>query len=251
MTGTMNTHANALGQRWPALPVGAVTLAALLFGAFFVLRYVGTLGGLPGALALMCVGMAAIVLLLLNQSGRAQIGLQRATSLRWFPLAIMGGAAWALIAYLLGMALFGPTAEHWFVSVAQSYRAQPVAGLSVLQLHLMLTTAAMLFSPIGEELFFRGYLQRTLEPRYGANGSTAIQSTLFGLVHVLHHGLIVSAAGLALLPGSATVWVLLMIGIALICSWLRRVSDSLYPAMLAHASFNAAMNTLIFAYLWS
>ena len=77
-----------------------------------------------------------------------------------------------------------------------------------------------------------------------------LQSGLFGLVHLLHHGMAIGVAGVSFLPASAAVWVTLMVGISLLCSWLRRASASLLPAMLAHASFNAAMNGLIFAFLW-
>jgi uncharacterized protein len=40
----------------------------------------------------------------------------------------------------------------------------------------------VLFSPIGEEIFFRGVLQRALEQRFSVNTSTSIECAAFGLV---------------------------------------------------------------------
>ncbi len=45
-------------------------------------------------------------------------------------------------------------------------------------------------------------------------------------------------------------WIVLMFLTALVFARLRRNGTSLYPAMIAHAAFNAAMNTWIFAVLW-
>ncbi len=237
-----------LALRWPGL--SAVTAAVVLFLLFLALRYGGTLGGMRSGMAIMCVGMIALPWLLLDAPARARIGLRARIQWGWYPAALGAGAAWAVLSFLLGMALFGSSAEHWFVTVAATYRAYPVAGFSVPQLHLMFTIPAMLFSPIGEEIFFRGYLQAVLETRWGRLGGAWLQSSLFGIVHLLHHGIVLGAAGFAILPASAAIWVALMVGISLLCSWLRLASNSLLPAMLAHAAFNALMNVLIFAYLW-
>ena len=42
-----------------------------------------------------------------------------------------------------------------------------------------------------------------------------------------------------------------MFALAWTLAWLRRASDSVLPAVLAHAAFNATMNSFIFAYLWA
>ena len=42
-------------------------------------------------------------------------------------------------------------------------------------LHLVFTIPALLFSPIGEEIFFRGFLQQALQTRFG---------TALSLIHI-------------------------------------------------------------------
>jgi membrane protease YdiL (CAAX protease family) len=115
----------------------------------------------------------------------------------------------------------------------------------------MFTIIACLFSPIGEELFFRGFLQKVLEDRHGRTRATVMEAALFALVHLCHHGLLVTAAGVVVQPVSGALWVAQMFLLSLMFAWLRRRSDSIVPAIVAHAAFNAAMNHVIFTRLWA
>ena len=237
--------------RGRTLGIGA--LALLLSALFLALRACAMLGppALRGLFVVMCGAMIVLPWILLSPHGRYQIGLKFPGSGAWCTGALALGAAAGALCFAIGYQLYGNAADNWFVSVARSYQAHPAPGLSILQLHLSFTIAACLFSPIGEELFFRGFLQKVLEQRVSAHAATHLQAALFALVHLCHHGILVTAAGLALLPASAALWVLLMFALAWSFAWLRRASDSLLPAILAHAAFNAAMNSFIFAYLWA
>ena len=247
------------------LPLGIGALAIFLAIMMFALRAAGTVGAswdmrlaatlTPSiwrfALPLMCVLMIILPWLLLDREGRRQIGIQRPRNALHYLSAIGFGALAAGLCFLLGVLLFGVGPQHWFSSVATSYRLQAPAGLGLLPLFLMFTIPAMLFSPIGEELFFRGFLQRVLEQRFSQTVSTHIESGLFALVHLCHHGVLVGAAGLSLMAASGAIWVSLMFGLAWGFAMLRQRADSIYPAMLAHAVFNVGMNACIFAYLWN
>jgi membrane protease YdiL (CAAX protease family) len=232
---------------------GIGALAIMLSLLFVAVRAYAMLG--PPAMRIlflpMCLAMIALPWILLSPHGRYQIGLKLPGHGSYLAGALGVGVAGASVCFVLGYWLYGSTPDNWFVSVARSYQAQPVQGMSLLQLHLMFTIAACLFSPIGEELFFRGFLQKVLEQRFSVAASTQLEAGLFALVHLCHHGILVTAAGLALLPASGALWVLLMFALALAFAWLRRASDSLLPAILAHAAFNATMNSFIFAYLWT
>jgi membrane protease YdiL (CAAX protease family) len=198
----------------------------------------------------VCLAMTALPWLVLGRAGRRQIGLQRARHRAWLAAGLLVGALAASACYLLGVSLYGSGPDNWFVSVARNYQLQPTAGWSLLRLHLTFTIAACLFSPIGEEIFFRGFLQRVLQERHGARQATLMEASLFALVHLCHHGIVAGAAGYRLLPLSASLWVAQMFALSLLFAWLRRSSDSVLPAIAAHAAFNAAMNGWIFARLW-
>lgn len=238
---------------WRALPMGIGGLSFLLCVIFLVLRSLSMFGpaGLRILFPLMCLGMMFLPWLMLSPHGRYQIGLKLPERASHMLVGMLVGATAALLCFLIGHLLYGSSSEHWFVSVARLYSEHPVPGASLLQLHITFTIAACLFSPIGEEIFFRGFLQKVAEQRMSHRGATHLQAGLFALVHLCHHGIVATAAGLALLPVSAALWVVLMFAASWAFSWLRRASDSLLPAIAAHAAFNATMNSFIFSFLWA
>lgn len=221
---------------------------ALLFAA---VRAAGIFGGrawqplLP--LGFTC--MAILPWLLLSRQGRREIGWRLPTNGRAYGSACLVGVGAALACFLLGCALFGRSGQNWFVSIAGYYRhSLDTSGFGLWRLHLTFTLPAMLFSPFGEEIFFRGVLQRLLEQRFSQRSSTFAEAGFFGVVHLCHHGI---APGPSLLLPSAPLWALLMTVTAWLFARLRKSSGSLAPAILAHASFNLTMNVCIFAALWT
>lgn len=85
---------------------------------------------------------------------------------------------------------------------------------------LLISLGAAVAAPIGEELFFRGWLQPLLERRFGRVAAIVSTALLFSLVHLEPVGFI-ARFELGLLFG-------------LLRSW----SGSIYPAMAAHAAHN-------------
>lgn len=243
----MTSQANTLPRPFPLLPA-----ALLLALAFTAMRAVAMFGPvyLRPLFLFHCVLMAATPWLLLSKSGRIEAGLCRAASSSGYAIAAAFGIAAASACHLIGYGLFGAGADNWFVSVGASYRSQPLPGLTMLQLHLLFTIPAVLFSPFGEEIFFRGVLQRALENRFSERIATLIESMWFGAAHLIHHGIVLSAAGVTVLWQSAPLWLLLMTGLSFGFAWLRKRYGSVLPAVAAHAAFNATMNSFIFAYLW-
>ncbi len=226
---------------------------AVIFGlGFTAMRAYAMLGPVAARplFLLHCVLMAATPWLLLTAAGRAQAGIQWPGRTRWLALAPFVGVAASVLCFTLGFVLFERTADNWFVSVGNSYRAQPTPGFGILQLHLMFTIPAILFSPIGEETFFRGVLQRALETRCAPRISAVIESAWFGAAHLIHHGLFLTAAGFAFRPVSGALWFLLMTLLSLAFAALRKAGNSIVPAIIAHAAFNATMNVFILGVLW-
>jgi len=237
---------------WKLNATTALALTVILAIVFASMRAIGTLGpsNLRFLLPLGFVLMAIAPWVLLTRNGRRGIGFKRPVHPAiYFQSYLFGGAA-ASGCFLIGVALFGTSADNWYVSIATNFSRGVKTELSVLQLYLMFTITSMIFSPIGEEIFFRGLLQRALEERFSVRTSTWIECMAFGLVHLCHHGLVVGASGVTLLPRSAPIWFALMVLVAYLFAWLRKRSESLYPAIAAHVAFNFMMGTCIFWALW-
>jgi uncharacterized protein len=244
------TQGAILREFLPAKALMAIVIA--LVGVFAAMRFIGMFSGATWrwVLPLSFVLMSLMPWLLLSKTGRTQICLRRAQN-SCYLLAMSLGALAAAGCFVLGVALFGTGVDNWFISIANNYRGMMnTTGFPVWKLHLIFTLPALIFSPIGEELFFRGLLQRALEERLSAKGSTVIECSAFGLIHLCHHGILATATGLTLLPLSGALWAMLMFGVAFLFAWLRQRSGSIYTAMVSHAAFNLSMNALIFAFLW-
>lgn len=234
----------------PHLSILLVALFSVVFG---VMRAVGMLGpsGLRWLLPLGFCIMAILPWILLTAAGRREIGFKCARSSSHY----LTGMAWGLIAALLvfglGYVLFGTTEDNWYVSVGNNYkRIMDTSAMSFWLLHAIFTIPAILFSPIGEETFFRGLLPKTLEQKLSRATSTVIECALFGLVHLVHHGVLLTTAGMEFLPVSGALWVVQMMLVAWMFAWLRVKSDSIFVPIVAHAVFNLTMNMTIFLWLW-
>lgn len=188
--------------------------------------------------------------ILLKRDGRREIGFRKPLQATIYLQSVFFGSIASLACFAIGIGLFDTSSDNWYVSIAANFSLSVNAKFSVLQHYLMFTIAAMIFSPIGEEIFFRGVLQRALENRFSIRVSTWIECAIFGLVHLCHHGIVLSAAGLTILPRSAPIWFVLMFAVATLFAYLRKRSQSLYPAIVAHSMFNFTMGTFIFLFLW-
>lgn len=94
---------------------------------------------------------------------------------------------------------------------------------------ITLVVFAGLLAPIVEELFFRGLVQTALVARFGPLVGIGLTAFAFGLVHL----------------EPANLHLLAIVGVAL--GWLRWRYRSLWPSMIAHATFNSITLIAYFA----
>jgi uncharacterized protein len=129
--------------------------------------------------------------------------------------ACLGAIYLASLAYTGLLSLLGdfdPTEEQGLVPDGwDSSRAAPFVAFFL---------AVTLLAPIVEELTYRGLGFSLLAP-YGVVLAIVVTGLLFGLTHGLLIGLPVLAF------------------FGIVVGWLRAKTDSIYPGMLLHATFNA------------
>jgi membrane protease YdiL (CAAX protease family) len=104
----------------------------------------------------------------------------------------------------------------------------------------------MTFSPIGEELFYRGVVHQAFKEGLGESWASVIDSAAFALTHLAHYGIVYIAGGWKFLPLPSLFWVSIMFLTCLVLNRVRRESGSIVGAILTHAGFNFAMGFLIF-----
>lgn len=166
-------------------------------------------------------------------------------------LAILVPAALALIALPVGalLGVFPADFAHFsgFEALLQSqaYLAElempaiPIALLVLAQISIIPLGAVLNLPPsLGEEIGWRGYLFPRLQDRWGTTPAILLSGLIWGLWH----------APLILLGynypnASGPLALLLMVGMCTVFgavfSWLRARSGSVWPAAIAHGTFNA------------
>jgi uncharacterized protein len=104
----------------------------------------------------------------------------------------------------------------------------------------------MTFSPIGEELFFRGIVHSSFAESIGDKKASLVDSAAFAITHISHFGLVYVNYqwNLYLIP--MIIWVSSMFLVSLLFFLCKKRSGSLAGAVIAHAGFNAGMIYCIF-----
>ncbi len=241
-----------LRKIWRPVFGDGVGLAFLLAGLAAAVRGVGMLG--PQRFYwVLPVGFAVMALtphLFLSREGRRRAGLRRPVRPRWILWGVALGALGAVLCYGLGVALYGASDDNWFVSVRRAFPITPeMAALPTAQLFWIITVPSLIFSPVGEEIFFRGFLQQVAEERWSHRSGLIVDAGWFAVVHLVHHGIVRIDGQIRVFPLSGLIWVALIFGTGVMFALLRRRAGSLLAPILCHAAFNLAMNFTIFYWL--
>lgn len=149
--------------------------------------------------------------------GRAELGLRPFDrNLWWLPLAAAAAAHVGLVIYVtvLHLAGAGRAAPKQETEELFDFRLLlPIAGV-----------ALVIFAPIAEEIFFRGFVFAGLVRPFGPAGAMLASGLLFGAFHITS----VDTVGL-IVPLAA---------IGVLLAWVYYRTGSLWPSIVTHVLFN-------------
>lgn len=238
-----------LRPAWVPVFGDAFRLACLLAAMAVALRAVAMLGRqapswlLPAGFLLLAVTPH----LFFRQEGRRRAGLRLPGKPQWLLGGVVLGAAAAWLLHWLGVTLFGTGAGNWYISVRRALPIEQMAGLPEARLFWFLAIPSMVFSPLGEELFFRGLLEQAAAERWNQTKGILFSAGWFGVIHLLHHGIARVDGELHVQPLSGALWMALIFATGALFSLLRLKTGSLLAPILSHAAFNL---TLTYAVLY-
>ncbi|MEJ2549073.1 MAG: type II CAAX endopeptidase family protein [Anaerolineales bacterium] len=182
-----------------------------------------------------------------SRSGRRAVGLNRIQDFRWLYRGMFFAALASLIIFFIGYELYGLGADNWYISLRDSFDIDAASKqLPRVQLFLLYTVPAIVFSPVGEEFFFRGMIHAAVEKRLGGRAATVVNAAAFSSVHLLHHGIRQASTGLPFTWVSGALWFMMMMGLSWFLTQCRTQGGSIWPAVAAHAAFNLVTNVTIF-----
>jgi membrane protease YdiL (CAAX protease family) len=147
----------------------------------------------------------------------------------------MGVTTWLYEAILKNLGLDGN--PYYSLSAAVDVVAKTAAvkfGISTDAALLLYAAFIVLWAPVGEELFYRGYMQGTLRQTHGFWTSALVSAAFFAIRHATHFFFLWPNVPVV----AAASWVAGTFVFGLLMSWLYEKTRSLWPAMLVHAAVN-------------
>jgi membrane protease YdiL (CAAX protease family) len=174
---------------------------------------------------------------------------------RVYIVAILLPAITAFVTSLLIHALLGGTPPPLASAGAEivvpdaRYLIRKPQNVAVFLLNFTATAAFFSLAAgllaVGEEIGWRGYLQPLLTHRIGAIPGIVLLGVLWGLWHapMILQGYVFPGARVL---GAFVLFPAVTVALSLFLGWLRQRSGSLWPAVLAHGSYNAAFGSLVF-----
>lgn len=220
-------------EPWEAIPVALAAYAGTAVVSILLALAFGGVGGVTLQLTILAFPLllaAATVVWVAARYRRAAVPALRIRSRRGTSDVVFG--AWTGAA-LFGAVLFGVAPLVYFVVGLFTGGAVTPPQQDVLPTDpnawqvLLGALAVVVAAPIGEEIFFRGFLFGSLRRRFGFWVSGAISGAVFAAVHVLP----------LLMP------LMFVVGLGLALIYERR--GSLVASMAAHAAFNSIGFTFI------
>jgi len=190
---------------------------------------------------------ALIPFIFLNKHGLKQIGIKKTRKLKILGYALIAGLAFSLLLYFLGIGLYGHSYENWYEYIGKSYNIPDgISAQGKKAMFVVMAITGMTFSPIGEELFFRGIVHGSFANSIGDKKASIVDSLAFALTHISHFGLVFinNRWDFYLVP--ALIWVTSMFAVSILFFQVKKRAKSIWGAVLCHSGFNLGMIYCIF-----
>jgi membrane protease YdiL (CAAX protease family) len=178
----------------------------------------------------------------LRKAGRREMGIRKSSRKIWLLWGFLLGCGMCLLLFACTRLMFGLEISNPFVYIASG---TTTAGGSTAYFAIYMVII-MTFSPIGEELFYRGLVHQAFKEKLGDKKAAVIDSSAFSLTHLAHFGIVYASGAWNFLPLPALIWIISMFFTCLVFNHVRKESGSILGAILTHAGFNFAMGFLMF-----
>ncbi len=225
---------------------GLFLIIAICIPRFLLVLKANVIGNYS-AIGLIMFVSAIAPFLFLSGYGQKQIGLAKPKRYQWLLFAFIIGLLFSFLLFYIGKSLYGNSYSNWYHYIGKSYKI-PV----VINRHdkaVMFSTFAltgMIFSPIGEELFFRGIVHASFAKSIGERKASIVDSAAFALTHIAHFGLIYIDNQWNFLTIPTLIWIISMFSVSIIFFICKQRSGSIFGAVFCHAAFNLGMTYCIF-----
>lgn len=226
--------------------LGLFLVLLICIPRFILVLHANATGNYGSIGAIMAIS-AIIPFVFLVKYGRRKIGITKPKNYWWLLIAFASGLLFSVLLYYLGQMVYGNSYENWYKYIGKSYNIP--AGINQQDkavLFAIVALTGMIFSPIGEELFFRGIVHSSFAKSIGDKKASLAESSAFALTHISHFGLVFINSQWSFLVVPTLVWVTSMFLVSVLFFIMKHYSGSVFGAIICHAAFNLGMTYCIF-----
>lgn len=225
---------------------GLFLIALICIPRFILVLRANQTGNYAAIGAVMFVS-ALIPFIFLTREGRRQIGIKWTKKVGALVLSFAIGLSFSLLLYFIGKELYGNSYQNWYEYIGKSYNIPDgISGNSKLTMFLIMAGTGMIFSPIGEELYFRGIVHRSFEKSIGEKKASMVDGLAFAITHIAHFGLVYLSGVWSFYPIPTIIWIASMFIVSILFIESKNLTGSLLGPIFCHAGFNLGMIYCIF-----
>jgi membrane protease YdiL (CAAX protease family) len=222
-------------------------LIALVCIPRFILVLQANQSGNYGPIGAIMFVSALVPFIFLNQYGRKKIGIKGTGKIGGLILSLIIGIAFSLLLYIIGIELYGNSYQNWYEYIGKSYNIpKGISGNDKLIMFTIMASTGMIFSPIGEELFFRGIVYGSFAKSIRDKKASSVDSLAFATTHIAHFGLVFVNGIWSFYFIPTIIWVISMFLASILFFKMKKLTNSLLGAIFCHAGFNLGMIYSIF-----
>lgn len=225
---------------------GLLLLLLICVPRFYLVLNANKIGNYSAIGIIMFVSFL-IPFIFLNPQGLWTIGWRKPSNYFDLGVAFVKGLLFAFFLYFIGYFLFNDSIENWYIYIGKSYNIPSDLSMNdKTSLFLMMAATGMLFSPFGEEMYFRGIVHECFANSFGNSTASRIDSAAFALTHLAHFGIIYWQGTWQFLPVPSLLWIAAMYAASRLFYISKVKTDSIFGAVASHAAFNFMMIYCIF-----
>ena len=226
--------------------LGLFLILLICIPRFILVLQANATGNYNSIGAIMVIS-AIVPFIFLARYGRKEIGIAKPKNYWWLFIAFASGLLFSFLLYYLGQIIYGNSYENWYKYIGKSYNiATGINQHDKVVLFVVVALTGMIFSPIGEELFFRGIVHSSFAKSIGDKKASMIDSLAFAVTHISHFGLVFINNEWNFFVIPTLIWVASMFLVSMLFFVMKQNSGSILGAIICHAAFNLGMTYCIF-----
>lgn len=226
---------------------GLFLILIICIPRFILVLNANYLGRYSPYIALIMTISAIAPYLFLTKYGRKEIGITKSGNFNWLLIALVCGLVASFALHFIGQILYDNSNQNWYKYIGKLYNIPTtITQVDKNKMFVIIAITSMIFSPIGEELFFRGIVYASFAKSIGEKKASVVDSLAFALTHISHFGLVFIDNKWDFFTIPTIIWTTSMFLVSLLFYYFRKKSGSILGAIICHSAFNLGMTFCIF-----